>query len=163
MRERKIVFASLRFQRRMKEEVDVREKERGERREALMGFKERERERERRCRVCVYVWEGEILNVKLTTVLLKLLMHLGLMIKTSGRHKLKLYKKKKIACVLHMTALCVSLFFFFFFFFLLTPVLVCSNCCNLVCRKSLSNDYYYAHGKEGMGHVEVSLSKNVKS
>ena len=39
----------------MKEEVDVREKERGERREALMGFRDRERERERRCRVCVYV------------------------------------------------------------------------------------------------------------
>ena len=55
MRERKIAFANLRFQRRMKEEVDVREKERGERREALMGFRDRERERERRCRVCVYV------------------------------------------------------------------------------------------------------------
>ena len=56
MREReKINFAGLRFQRRMKEEVDVREKERGERREALMGFRDRERERERRCRVCVYV------------------------------------------------------------------------------------------------------------
>ena len=41
----------------MKEEED--EREMGERREALMGFKERERkgerERERRCRVCVYV------------------------------------------------------------------------------------------------------------
>ena len=49
----------------MKEEVDVREKERGERREALMGFRERERE-EVSC-MCVCVREREILNVKLTT------------------------------------------------------------------------------------------------
>ena len=55
MRERKIAFASLRFQRRMKEEVDVREKERGERREALMGFRDREREREREEVPCMCV------------------------------------------------------------------------------------------------------------
>ena len=59
MRERKIVFASLRFQRRMKEEVDVREKERGERREELMGFRERERERERGGAVYVCMCERE--------------------------------------------------------------------------------------------------------
>ena len=63
----------------------------------------------------------------------------------------------------HMTLVCVSpLFFSFLFYFFLTPVLVCSNCCNLVCRKSLSN-YYYAHGKEGMGLVDATLSTNVKS
>ena len=59
MRERKIVFASLRFQRRMKEEVDVREKERGERREALMGFRDRERESEEVPCMCVCERERE--------------------------------------------------------------------------------------------------------
>ena len=59
MRERKITFAGLRFQRRIKEED------------------ERERERERRFHVCVYVLEREILNVKLTIVLLKLLMRVA--------------------------------------------------------------------------------------
>ena len=37
----------------MKEEVDVREKERGERREALMGFRDRERERGGAVYVCM--------------------------------------------------------------------------------------------------------------
>ena len=41
----------------MKEEVDVREKERGERREALMGFRDREREREEVPCMCVCVRE----------------------------------------------------------------------------------------------------------